>query len=50
MSCMVGRTFKYDDQVWLVVGKPVIFPGYYKCMSPKSEVKYINVTEVINAN
>ena len=47
---MIGKTFMYENQVWLVVEEPPIVPGYYKCMSPKSEVKYINVVEVLNVN
>lgn len=47
---MIGKSFKYDKQVWLVIGEPTFFAGYYKCISPKSEIKHINVVEVINAN
>ena len=36
-----GVTFKYDDQVWLVIGKGA-YDGFYRCINPHGQIRQFN--------
>jgi hypothetical protein len=36
-----GVTFKYDNQVWLVIGNGV-YDGFYRCINPQGEIRQFN--------
>ena len=36
-----GYTFKYDNQVWLVIGNGA-YDGFYRCINPRGEIRQFN--------
>lgn len=36
-----GYTFKYDNQVWLVIGNGA-YSGFYRCINPRGEIRQFN--------
>ena len=36
-----GQVFKYDKQVWIVIG-PGVYGGFYRCMNPHGEIRQFN--------
>ena len=36
-----GVTFKYDNQVWLVIGEGA-YDGFYRCINPKGQIRQFN--------
>ena len=36
-----GVTFKYNNQVWLVIGNGA-YSGFYRCINPLGEIRQFN--------
>lgn len=36
-----GHVFKYDKQVWIVIGEG-LYSGFYRCMNPHGEIRQFN--------
>ena len=36
-----GVTFKYDNQVWLVIGEGA-YDGFYRCINPHGKIRQFN--------
>jgi hypothetical protein len=36
-----GFTFRYDNQVWLVIGKGA-HDGFYRCINPQGKIRQFN--------
>lgn len=36
-----GATFRYDNQVWLVIGNGA-YSGFYRCINPHGEIRQFN--------
>jgi len=36
-----GVAFKYDNQVWLVIGEGA-YDGFYRCINPHGEIRQFN--------